>query len=170
LLRQTVVAACALASLVTATAVYGAATIDRRIAVLRGLDKITAQTREIEVSIGQSIELGTLTITVRACRAAPPEDPPENAAFLEIVDTPPAQASRGVFSGWMFSSSPGVSALDHPVFDVWVERCVDISRAAEAAAVGEDIPDTSTVPLPQMKIIPPPLPDNRRIDLLIDQP
>lgn len=151
-------------ALVLPAAAQAAATIDQPIGELRGLDKITARTQPIEVRVGESVQFGTLTITLRACRKAPPEDPPESAAFLEITDTPPQQTPGQVFSGWMFASSPGVSALDHPVYDVWVVSCTDKSPAAVAAsqAVDDDVPDASPLPLPEMKIIPPALPQSRQ--------
>ena len=64
-----------------------------------------------------------LEITARACRKRPPEETPETAAFLEIDDARPGQPTRRVFTGWMFASSPAVSALEHPVYDVWVIDC-----------------------------------------------
>ncbi|WP_342236891.1 DUF2155 domain-containing protein [Inquilinus sp. OTU3971] len=145
-------------------AAQAAATIDQPIAELRGLDKITARTQPLEAKVGETVQFGTLGITVRACRKAPPEDPPESAAFLEITDTPPSKPAATVFSGWMFSSSPGVSALDHPVYDVWVVSCTDTSPAAAAAQqeVDENVPDASPLPLPEMKIIPPALPPGRQ--------
>ena len=60
--------------------------------------------------------------TPRACRKTPPEEAPESASFLEIDDD---VGNERVFSGWMFASSPGVSALEHPVYDVWVLDCVN---------------------------------------------
>lgn len=100
-------------------------TVDRQIAVLQGLDKVTARVSRMQVEVGDSASFGTLDIVVRACRSTRPDEAPENGVFLEISDKPPGEPSHGVFSGWMFSSSPAVSALDHPVFDIWVLRCVD---------------------------------------------
>lgn len=110
-------------------------TIDRQIAVLQGLDKVTARVSRMQVEVGQSTSFGTLDIVVRACRSTRPEEAPENAVFLEISDRPPGEAKHQVFSGWMFSSSPAVAALDHPVFDIWVLRCVD-RRIAEPEDFG----------------------------------
>ena len=56
---------------------------------------------------------------------APPTEAPENAAFLEIRDVGPAGDGSVVFSGWMFASSPALSALEHPVYDVWVVECAE---------------------------------------------
>ena len=70
---------------------------------------------------------GTLVITARTCRKRPPEEIPETTAFLEIIDDKPGEPQRLVFSGWMFDSSPALSALEHAVYDIWVIDC-KISR------------------------------------------
>ena len=101
------------------------ATVDMPFAILQTLDKITARVSQLDVRVGETAEFASLDITVRACRAAPPEETPESAAFLEIDYTPPREDTRRVFTGWMFASSPAVSAMDHPVFDVWVVACVE---------------------------------------------
>ena len=93
--------------------------------ILGGLDKITGRTIEIPVKMDESVKFGTLTIRVRQCIEAPPDEKPESSAFLEITDEPPGlQQPIPVFSGWMFASSPALSALEHPVYDVWVNACM----------------------------------------------
>ena len=92
-------------------------------AVLQGLDKITARISTFEAPVNQMAQFGSLEITVRRCAKTPPEEPPESAAFMEIVDNRPDSPSVLLFSGWMFASSPAVSALEHPVYDVWVIDC-----------------------------------------------
>lgn len=94
------------------------------VAVLRTLDKVTARVNTIEVPVGSSAELGALQVTVRACDKRPPEETPESAAFLEIQETKEGEPAKTVFSGWMFASSPSLSALEHPVYDIWVVDCV----------------------------------------------
>lgn len=91
--------------------------------VLQGLDKVTARISTIEVPLDGTATFGTLTIRVRKCVVPPPDEKPEASAFLEIADTPPGQPAVAVFSGWMFASSPALSALEHPVYDVWVTAC-----------------------------------------------
>jgi len=93
------------------------------VAVLQALDKILGRTSTLEVPVGRPIRFGTLDITARACRNRPPEEPPDSLAFLEIGDQRPGEERRRVFSGWMLASSPAVSALEHPVYDVWVKAC-----------------------------------------------
>jgi hypothetical protein len=92
-------------------------------AVLQGLDKITARISAIKAPVGQPVRFGTLEITVRACDKRPPEEPPESAAYMEIRELRPGEPPARVFAGWMFASSPALSALEHPVYDVSVVDC-----------------------------------------------
>ena len=124
-------------------------TVDRRIAVLQALDKITARVSRMQVRVGEVASFGTLEMTVRACRSTRPDEAPENAAFLEIADEPPGEPQHSVFSGWMFSSSPALAALDHPVFDIWVIRCVD-----EYLREPEDFGFERGLPLPANPPVP----------------
>jgi hypothetical protein len=102
-------------------------TIEHGIAVLQGLDKVTARIDVLEVPLNREVRFGSLAIRARACYETPPTEPPESAAFLEI-DTIAADSDTGemretTFTGWMFASTPGISALEHPVYDVWVIDC-----------------------------------------------
>lgn len=98
-------------------------------ATLRGLDKVTAQTRDFEVSLGEPVQFGALTILMAtACAKRPPEKTPETWVGLEISD--PELDNRGrqrglktVYRGWMLAQSPGLSPLDHQVYDVWPLEC-----------------------------------------------
>lgn len=91
--------------------------------LLRGLDKVTARVSPIEMRLDEPGRFGSLEITVRSCHKAPPEDPPESAAFLEIRELRPSESPVDLFSGWMFASSPAFSTLEHAVYDVWVIDC-----------------------------------------------
>ncbi len=94
------------------------------VAVLQALDKVTARVFTIQAPIDEPIEFGTLEITVRGCDKRPPEEMPESAAFLEVTESRLGEPSIMLFNGWMFASSPAVSALEHPVYDVWVIDCI----------------------------------------------
>jgi len=93
------------------------------VAVLQGLDKITARITTIDAPVGEPVRFGTLQILVKRCYKRPPEETPETTAFLEIEERRPGDPANTLFSGWMFASSPAVSALEHPVYDVWVIDC-----------------------------------------------
>jgi len=92
--------------------------------VMQGLDKVTARISTFEISLEEEVAFGTLRIRLRACDRTPPEEPPESAAFLEIIEVRPDERPETLFTGWMFASSPALSALEHPVYDVWVKECV----------------------------------------------
>lgn len=99
------------------------------IAVLQGLDKITARISTFEAPLNEPVRFGSLQIIARACDKKPPEEPPESTAFLEIVDIRPDSPAVEVFTGWMFASSPAISAVEHPVYDVWVVDCKKASSS-----------------------------------------
>jgi hypothetical protein len=104
------------------------------IAVLQGLDKTTARISTFEAPVDQAVRFGSLEVMARRCHKTPPEEPPESAAFLEIVDQRPDTDAVTVFTGWMFASSPALSAMEHPVYDVWVIDCKDASAEPEEAS------------------------------------
>lgn len=105
---------------------------------LQSLDKITARTMTFEANVGNTVKFGSLYIKIQACRKAPPVEQPESAAFLQIWEIrkdsetagphpegkKPEGDAQWVFSGWMFASSPALSHMDHPVYDVWVLDCL----------------------------------------------
>jgi hypothetical protein len=100
--------------------------IDGKVVVLQGLDKITARITTLKTPIDAPLRFGTLELTVNRCAFKPPEETPENAAFLSILDRghDPSEDPKTVFSGWMFSSSPAVSAMEHPVYDISLLSCL----------------------------------------------
>lgn len=104
------------------------------VAILQGLDKITARVQRIEAPVGETIGFGPLRILPRDCRKAPPIDQPEAASYLQVWEIRPANGEKlALFGGWMFASSPGLSSLEHPVYDVWLIDCADqLSGAAPA--------------------------------------
>ncbi|WP_017930464.1 DUF2155 domain-containing protein [Robiginitomaculum antarcticum] len=97
-------------------------------AKLRTLDKVTANTQDFDVKIGENLNFGSLVVSVPHCEKRPPEETPETYVFLQIKDKRldgkgKAGEPETVFSGWMFGSSPALNALEHPVYDVWVIDC-----------------------------------------------
>jgi hypothetical protein len=101
-------------------------------AVLQTLDKVTARVSTFDAPVGQTVRFGTLAIIARTCDKRPPEEQPESAAFLDIAEVRPGEPTVSVFRGWMFASSPALSAMEHPVYDVWVLDC--ISSTSESAS------------------------------------
>lgn len=106
-------------------------------AIMQGLDKITARVSEFDAPIGETVHFGSFEIVAKVCEKTPPEEPPESTAFLEITDIRPDEPARVVFKGWMFASSPALSAVEHPVYDVWVTGCRISQLNAEPATAPE---------------------------------
>lgn len=104
-------------------------------AQLQGLDKITARVSKFEAPVGATVKFGTLTIRIRDCEKNPPEETPESAAFMEIDEMRPGDSTANrIFSGWMFASSPALSALEHPVYDIVLLDCKAASGSPRTAS------------------------------------
>lgn len=95
------------------------------------LDKVTARVSTVEAVVGEVTAFGNLKIMVRKAEKSRPEDPPETTAFLEILEDKPNEPVAIVFRGWMFASTPSASAMEHPVYDVWIKDSVS-SKDKEA--------------------------------------
>lgn len=89
-------------------------------AVLRVLDKVSGKSSNYELNTGTALELGKLTVALRACRYPKGGINADAFAFLEVQETETAQQ---VFRGWMVASSPALNAMEHARYDVWVLRC-----------------------------------------------
>lgn len=101
--------------------------------VLRALDKVTATTEDFTVKVGGELEYGSLRVAVKRCEKKPPEEIPATWAFIQVFDkrTDGEGEELGgakVFSGWMMAERPAISALEHPVYDVWLLDCQSGSR------------------------------------------
>lgn len=137
--------------------------VARDIAVLQILDKVSARVTTLRVPVGSSAAFGLIFVTARSCQVSPPSETPEAAAFLEIseVDVRSLSRSNGtmapvtasttqrlLFSGWMFASSPALSALEHPTYDVTVLACDSRTPTpAETAAAGEEGGGAASAPV-----------------------
>ena len=113
-----------------------AAAAPYKVAILQGMDKVTARVSTIEAPVGEVVKFGTLEIIARHCDKRPPEETPESASFLDIWEVRQGEAAVSLFRGWMYASSPALSALEHPVYDVWVLDCRKSSSKAPSTSEG----------------------------------
>ena len=99
--------------------------LDNKSAEFNALDKITARTKKLEISLNEEENLGSLIIILKSCQNRPLDYLPESAAYIEIFDflNQSKDKQNLVFSGWMFSSSPAISALEHPIYDISLVSC-----------------------------------------------
>lgn len=128
-LLSTLIAAAALATAVPAMA------DPFPVAAFSGLDKVTARVTKFDAEVGKPTRFGALEIVVRACDKKPPEEPPQTAAYVEIrqINEETNQVEpQPIFKGWMFAESPGLNALEHPVYDVWLNTCKTASGPASS--------------------------------------
>lgn len=104
--------------------VFGADIATKQL-ILRGVDKITGRVSTMTATVQRPLTFGTLTIVAERCLAKPQEEMPENAAFLKVYENTKDDPKKQVFNGWMFSSNPALSAMEHPIYDIWVLSCVN---------------------------------------------
>ena len=97
--------------------------IANAIAVFAALDKVTGRVSPLEIRMGQTATFGALKVTARACYTRPQTENPLTSAFIEVDEIVLDGSSRRIFTGWTFAESPGIHAVEHPTFDVWLTSC-----------------------------------------------
>ena len=123
--------------------------IDNGRAVFAGLDKITGRTTTFDAAIGETVQFGALQVTPRACYTRPATEATNTDAFVEVDEVTLQGAIKRIFTGWMFASSPGLHAVEHPVYDVWLTNCsapVQTSQAEPPPAPALALPPTRRAP------------------------
>jgi hypothetical protein len=104
--------------------------VENSVAVFAALDKVTAKISRLEVPLNQTVRFGALKITPRVCFSRAPTEPPKTSTFVEVDEVMLDDKEKRIFSGWMFAESPGLNAVEHPVFDVWLTECTAPLRVA----------------------------------------
>jgi len=118
-------------------------------AVFSGLDKITGRIISFDAAVNETVQFGALQVTARACYTRPPTEATNTDAFVEVDEVTLKGEIKRIFTGWMFASSPGLHAIEHPIYDVWLTDC--------ASPQGPPAPQAS-VPPPAAAPPPPRLP------------
>src|SRR5215470_11470583 len=102
-------------------------------AIFSGLDKITGRIISFDVAINETVQFGALQVTPRVCYSRPPTETPNTDAFVEVDEVTLQGEIKRIFTGWMFAASPGLHAVEHPIYDVWLTDC----KGAQPPAVAE---------------------------------
>lgn len=102
--------------------------ISNGIAIFAGLDKITGRTTRFEVSLGEIYQYGALQVIPRACYTSSKDEPTRTTGFVEVNEITLDKKIRRIFTGWMFADSPGLNAVEHPIYDVWLKDCKQSSQ------------------------------------------
>lgn len=116
--------------------------ISNPIAVFAGLDKITGVTTTFEIPIGEERRFGALIVKPNACYSRPVTEEPKTTSFVEVNQVEMEKTRRRIFSGWMFAESPGLNAVEHAIYDVWLTGCRDPNAPPPVVEV---LPDISTL-------------------------
>jgi len=100
-----------------------AARIANPVAVFSGLDKITGRITTFDVYINETVQFGALQVTPRACYSRDATEQQKVDGFVEVDEITLDRRIRRIFTGWMFADSPGLNAVEHPIYDVWLKEC-----------------------------------------------
>lgn len=112
-----------LSSIVLATTPAAAERISNPVAEFTGVDKITGRTVVFDVYINETVQFGALQVTPKVCLSSPETEEPKTDSFVEVDEITLDRKIRRIFSGWMFAESPGLNAVEHAVYDVWLKTC-----------------------------------------------
>lgn len=93
------------------------------VAVFSGIDKITGRITTFDVYVDETVQFGALQVTPRVCYTRDDTEAPKTTTFVEVDEITLDRKIRRIFSGWMFADSPGLNAVDHAVYDVWLDGC-----------------------------------------------
>ncbi|MBX9778680.1 MAG: DUF2155 domain-containing protein [Xanthobacteraceae bacterium] len=102
-----------------------------------GLDKITGRIINFPVDVGETVQFGALQLTTRACYTRPAEEAANTDAFVEVDEVTLQGEVKRIFTGWMFASSPGLHAVEHPIYDLWLTDCKGGSQVVPAGGTPE---------------------------------
>jgi hypothetical protein len=132
-------------------------------AVFAGLDKITGRIISFDVALDETVQFGALQVTPKACYSRPPTETPQTDAFVEVDEVTLQGEIKRIFTGWMFAASPGLHAVEHPIYDVWLTNCKGgageqpaVSAAAGAGQITGDSAPVANPPTPPRRPSAPP--------------
>jgi hypothetical protein len=114
-------------------------------ALFSGLDKITGRIINFDVTIGETVQFGALQLTPRACYTRPATETSNTDAFVEVDEVTLQGEVRRIFTGWMYASSPGLHAVEHPIYDIWLTDC----KGGAQAVAAEKPPEPVAAPPPR---------------------
>ena len=100
-----------------------AARVENPVAAFSGIDKITGRITNFDVYIGETVQFGALQVTPKVCYSRDDTEAQKVTSFVEVDEITLDRKIRRIFTGWMFADSPGLNAVEHPVYDVWLTEC-----------------------------------------------
>jgi hypothetical protein len=128
-------------------------------AIFAGLDKITGRIISFEAAVNETVQFGSLQLTARVCYSRPEYENPQTTTFLDVEEVSSDNQYKKIFSGWMFAASPGLNAIEHPIYDVWLTDCkggTEIIKTPPEQDLIEDVPppEVAGAKLPPKPVTP----------------
>ncbi|MBA4783182.1 MAG: DUF2155 domain-containing protein [Rhizobiales bacterium] len=97
--------------------------IENEVAVFAGLDKITGRIIRFDVKVNETVQFGALQVTPKVCYTRPATETPQTTSFVKVDEVTLERKIQPLFNGWMFAASPGLHAVEHAIYDVWLADC-----------------------------------------------
>lgn len=123
-----------------------AAEIPTNAALMQAMDKVTGRVNKITIPVNTKISFGDFSFVLRACKKRPAEETPENFAFIDAADKSFGSEEYNIFRGWMLSSAPGMNAIEHPIYDVWLLECIDTDIDSAKQLSAEELKARDALP------------------------
>jgi hypothetical protein len=158
--------ACALA---LSTSAAEAERVKNPTAVFNGLDKISGKIISFDVAIDETVQFGALQVTPRVCYTRSATENPQTTSFIEVDELTLQKETKRIFTGWMFAASPGLHAVEHPVYDIWLTDCKGGKAMEEMpAAAAETQPDAPAKAKRSKEPAPPAASDDDMFEAPVD--
>jgi hypothetical protein len=126
-------------------------------AIFSGLDKITGRIISFEAAVDETVQFGSLQLTARICYSRPEYENPQTTTFVEVEEVGSDNQFKRLFTGWMFAASPGLNAIEHPVYDIWLSECKggkDIIKTPPEQDEVEEVLPSQSAKLPPKPAVP----------------
>lgn len=123
-----------------------AAEIPTNAALMQAMDKVTGRVNKITVPVNSKISFGDFSLVLRSCKKRPAEETPENFAFVDVTDKSFGTDEYNIFRGWLVSSTPGINAIEHPIYDVWLLECIDTDVDTSKLMSEEELKERDNLP------------------------
>jgi hypothetical protein len=120
--------------LVSGMAPASAARLENPVAEFSGIDKITGRITKFDVYVNETVQYGALQVTPKVCYSRDDSEAQRIDGFVEVDEITLDRKIRRIFTGWMFADSPGLNAVEHPIYDVWLTGCKKTSNVPPPAA------------------------------------
>jgi len=128
----------------------GATEVATNAALMQAMDKVTGRVNKLTIPVNSKISFGDFSLVLRACKKRPAEETPENFAFIDVADKSFGTDEYNIFRGWILSSTPGISAIEHPIYDVWLLECLNTQVDKTKLLNKEELAARDEMPSKQM--------------------